>query len=49
VLVCSYYRLPQKQGLLPVLAIDLTDQTDLVEHGTFVSMLMYICLNLYLI
>jgi hypothetical protein len=25
---------PQKQGLLPVLVIDLTDQTDLVEHDT---------------
>ena len=23
---------PQKQGLLPVLVIDLTDQTDLDEH-----------------
>ena len=25
---------PQRQGLLPALAIDLTNQTDLVEHNT---------------
>ena len=27
---------PQKQGLLPVLVIDLTDQTDLDEHDIII-------------